>query len=268
MKYILCLKSYGDLVILLNATRGSDIKLLIGDHLKELFLSINSEEKNVIFLKTGFKKVPPFYDLKKSTFCEIFLSFLFIQLSLIKFRFFDIYVINKKTRDYFFVGLRLLEIPNTHNIYNSYSSFLNLPPVQPLNRKKFDTLFIFPSSRVFNKCIPVSTLKSIVYILFTHKINYKVILIEGDTHNHLFKSLKYDIMTSSFTSTIPFIKSCSAIISSDSLVSHLSEYYSIPTFVFSPINNLFWYPPSVIISNNYDNFTSSRRFISFIENIS
>lgn len=264
MKYILCLKSFGDLVILVASKKNSCVTLVIGSHLKDLYYSLTNDVENTIFIDIGFPCVPPFYDIKKNNLLSIIKSYFILHYRLFKFRKKTLHVVNKKRRDFLFFGLNISELPYSGNIYYSYHSFFKQKLNKFFNFEYSSIFYIFPTSRLINKCIPQETLKQILIILKENDLKFKILLFENDPNNFLYNSFDYTIISNSFSKSLPLIKSLPSVIASDSVVSHLSEYFSVPIFVFALEHNHYWFPPSVNHLTRYDSFSSYSNFRKYI----
>lgn len=261
---ICCLKSYGDLVIIHNVLKKFDfdpvkIQLLLGVHLKELNLLLNSNIPALyIGLDSNLVDVPDCYNIKKSGIIAAVrsLSNIHSEMNYIKRDSNSFFILDSMSlrERFIFRGFNTISISEkSKNIYLGYIElFKNLlqkkNSKQPLNSSG-TKIGIFPMSRVAAKALP----ERLIDKIFSH-----LPLGQFDCHINIFEdygkvlnpSLPVRYMKKNFSTLIEVMSEYDFIISSDSLTAHLAEFLDKPVFVFTPKPNSYWLPLSAY-SNCY-----------------
>lgn len=257
-----CLKSYGDYVILrasLLNRQTNQLAILIGDHLSELDQALGEYTK-IHMLPHREGNVPSIFDVKKNGFILAIRSAWKLKqlISNCQINNSSILVFDKlRIRERIIAGGHMsLELPSANNIYKSYYNFFNCyPNVQFLPSHSCPdrivrNIGIFPGSRVSVKCIPQSITELIVKILSLQGFNPVLFLLDGEIADKFDCACDVVKVSRNFSAMAQAVKQVDAVISADSMPAHLAEYFGVPVFVVTPRPNRYWLPLSAF-DNNY-----------------
>ncbi len=268
MKFVVVLKSYGDLVIALSSalkTNSTNITFVIGSHLVALYNTLNTTIPYVV-LDTG-SDVPAIYDIKKRGPVNAFLSMIRIKRAITQTlkSSHDIYVIKYGIRErIMFYGLNIsLIYSSKRNIYIDYhKAFNKLSSIDVFPREDIlQKVCIFPDSRLFKKVISESTVNQICTELTRLNVEFNICLYGQPCSSNLINFKEFDqriIHYHTFSDLCKLIKSASHLVSSDSLSAHIAEFYSRPVFVIFNEENIYWLPLNSFVHDLYETLGVSK----------
>lgn len=260
---VVCLKSYGDLVIArcalrqaLAANAPARPGLAIGSHLLELndALGAGPQPQVVVHREAG---VPAFYDARKSGLAPALRSGIALRSALARLSLaphttllFD----QKTLRETFLaVGRSAASLGAAPNIYLAYEAALGGSGSMP-DHATVEAVFrvdhrapyvgIFPGSRIARKRLPGDVIEALVAICAAAGAACKVFALDGEPIDFSLVRAEVVRVPRSFAAMIAAVREARAIVSSDSLPAHLAEYFGRPVFVASPVPNAYWLPRS------------------------
>ena len=256
-----CLKSYGDFIILRTSLLLHDaifFKILIGDHLNDLnhalglypnSIVLSHQEGNVPFL-FDIKKHGVFHGIRSGWCLRKLIDNAPIEKN-------SVLIYDKVGFREIFIsaGYPFTALPQSTNIYNAYSKIFG--DGERVINNRFDrrvvqttgNIGIFPSSRVPLKCIPKSIVELVVKSLSSQGFNPVLFKLDGemaDTFNYACDVVK---VPRNFSAMANAIKKVDAVISADSMPAHMAEYFGVPVFVITPEPNRYWLPVSAFNNN-------------------
>lgn len=256
-KWFCFFKAYGDLIIashFLRAQPKECIGVIGGGHLQPLSdaigLSVSAKYINVDDLS-----VPAIFDLKRRGICAAMLSALRIRRALHREidrtdgLVFD--ELTKRARymawPYRVEGVRSGE----SNIYLDYAKYFRTSPRMARKRSPghWRSIAIFPDSRRDEKRMGRALLSRVVGTCLSRSID-PVVVCAGPQPSYGFENICDTRVIDRFDALVRAIRSCDAIVSTDSLPAHMAEYYGVPVFVLTPRRNDYWMPYSVFSSRS------------------
>lgn len=276
MRWFCSFKSFGDLVIACNVLRNADNTsngILLGTHLRDLF-DVITFEGTYRFIETG-EKVPALFDIKKNDVFSILRESYLLRKRIQSF------IKNDDVLVFDFLKVRELALTlpikaevigkKTGNVYLDYASYLEISynsiyllKQKPL--KPYPVLYIFPDSRLKYKNLPDSIIIEVAKENIKHGI--KTIIVKTGSP---FVIPQFDSIQIEWINTFEQLKQiiCTAdlVVSSDSLPSHFSEYFSIPVFVFTPIESGYWVPLSSFQNGYFSGFDSIDTYKQWLKSI-
>lgn len=276
MRWFCSFKSFGDLVIACNVLRNVDSSsngILLGTHLLDLF-DVITFEGTYRLIETG-EKVPALFDIKKNDFISIVRESYLLRKKIQSFiKSDDILVF-----DFLKIRELVLSWPikaevighNMGNIYSDYARYLDIGynfsylfKQKPLTA--YPVMYIFPDSRLKYKNLPDSIIIEVAKENFKHGI--KTIIVKTGLP---FVIPQFDSIQIEWINTFGQLKQiiCNAdlVVSSDSLPSHFSEYFSVPVFVFTPIVSGYWVPFSSFKNGYFSGFDSIDTYKQWLKSI-
>jgi len=283
------MQGFGDLVILANVLKkntitNKKINIIMGSYLLDLFAELDLEVK-FVSLKLEGKDIPPLFNLKNKGLLKGFYNALQIKnLLLESYRkenfsiIFDEGTLNLGGLREKFISSSIPKImmEKKDNIYLTYINFLksfdnfNAYNQKKIKLKKDNILAIFPTSRQKEKCIPENILETIIKKSIKNGFKPKIFNIKGEEKFQPHLSKYHIILPRNFSNIINIIKKSSALVSADSLPAHIGEYFDIPTFVLSPIDNRYWLPLSTMQQgfwSKFDDFKKMNIYQIFLEKL-
>ena len=268
LRYV-CLKGYGDLVILVASIcffgrldRGS-YRLLLGTHLKDLYseLSFGAE---VSYLNLS-GEMPTMYSARTSGMLRALKSLAVVRS--------EIQSVAHPEESLFFDRLGLREraigLPRSlqtlpkgfDNVYFAYGSHFGIDQLVASDmfarhsRVGRGPIGVFPISRYRRKNMPESVVKATSESLADHGMRALVILLRGDVLPFEIGSYADVLVVDrSFNGLMGALRSLSAVVSVDSLPAHLSCYLGQPVFVMTPTDNQYYLPPSSYVKGFWARF--------------
>jgi hypothetical protein len=254
------------------------LSLIIGSHLEELYLELDSDLK-ILNLNVGNKHVPALFDLREQGVLASLKSAALLSNQLLKIfpRYDARLVYDRITWRERLISNRfnIVSLPvESSNIYNAYNKFFEnfygfVPKLYPYIRQGVG-IGIFPGSRVLAKNIPTAVINDIYYRYKHLGFDIRIYIFEGEEFD---SSIKFPIVKipKNFSSLISTLSSLAAVISADSLPAHLTYYLRKPIFVIMPIENLYWLPLSSFVHGYWALFDSlkfsNRSFENFLLSI-
>ena len=277
------MQGYGDLVILANMLKkytisNKKINIIMGSYLFELFTELDLDVKS-IFLKLEGNDIPPLFNLKNKGFVKGFYSALQIRSLLLKnYRKDNFSIIFDSTLNLCGIRERLIssKIPRVmmkskNNIYLTYINYIKsidnfkIYNKDNLKLKKGNLLAIFPTSRQKRKCIPENILEYIIKTSIENGFKPQIFNIKGEDEFQLHLSKYHIVLPKNFSNIINVIKKSKALVSADSLPAHIGEYYDVPTFVLSPIDNGYWLPLSTLKQGFWSKFNDYKKMMKIYQ---
>ena len=278
------MQGFGDLVILANilkkyAITNKNYNIIMGSYLLELFNGLDLDIK-FISLKLKGNDIPPLFNLKKKGLLKGFYNALQIKNLLLESYRKENFSIVFDEGTLNLGGLRekfiSSSIPTTmmkskENIYLTYINFLksvdnfNTYNHNNVKLKNNNMLAIFPTSRQKAKCIPENILETIIKKSIKNGFKPKIFNIKGEEKFQPHLSKYHIILPRNFSNIIKVIKKSSALVSADSLPAHIGEYFDIPTFVLSPIENRYWLPLSTMHQGFWSEFDDFKKKVKIYE---
>lgn len=282
---LVSLKSFGDMTIAARAIRmlhnedAMNITLWIGEHHAELYRALQPNIKTNI-LNLRYSGVPAFYDVKDMGMKKAFLSFLDIQNVLkanknkAEVLIFDSITWREKLLN---IGTEIQGLDNRQqNIYRKYrETFLQLfgrVKDEKVIKGSGKTILIMPHGRKSFRNIPSDLIDSMAKICLENGFDPVLYMINGEMP--IVCNIPQVINAErSFLDLRNAIEQSCAVISADSLASHLTTYLSKPVFVASPYTKtLYWLPPHSLENQFWGLFSESKnlmhelnRFLSFLD---
>lgn len=251
---IVCLKSFGDLIVARSALRESSIgaELLIGDHLVELNDALGPRTA-VRILNHMEGHVPAIYDVRKHGVTKAIRSALRLRRLFRNALDSELrtYVFDKKGVRESFIngGAPILSLPDAENIYVAYRRLFGL--LESGNSQGYvgdptgNSIGIFPGSRLARKILPASTIKALVETCHSHEIEPILYLLEGEEVQDAGSiDVETVIVPRRFSAMAEAVRQVSGVISADSMPAHMTEYFKRPVYVVTPVPNEYWLPLS------------------------
>ena len=255
MLQLVCLKSFGDFVIALRSlqrvagyAQSEQTVLLAGSHLRALANAMGSSTK-LQFVGEGMDmQVPALYDVRRLGVSAAVRSLLALRRQLgpgsgAHVRLFD----RVGWRERLLAGRsRALGLPAGPNIYIAYErglehAGLRLTPLATPSPRAGRRALIVPASRIADKALPREVIASTHAQLQEMGFDAHVLVLAGESVD-LPGGAPVRHEPRNFSSLIEAIRSADLVVSADSLPAHLSEYFSVPTFVVTPQPNEYWMP--------------------------
>ncbi len=259
---IVCLKAFGDLVIARNALRGAGNRdcLIIGDHLLELNGALGPIG-GVHVIAHGEGNVPALFDVRKAGLLRGVRSGLSLR------RLFKAEPIEPACtlvfdqcgiRERFISGSRAVAaLPAAENIYLAYRQLLPpqvMVPSGTRGRPQSPRVGIFPGSRMARKMMPASVISCIEAACAELGLDATVFALKGETVDIPPGVTEVVNVPRSFAAMADAVQSVSSVISADSMPAHLAEYFGVPVFVASPVDNRYWLPLSAFQLRRWGTF--------------
>lgn len=277
---IVTLKGYGDFVIaanfvnsICNMDKTSKLELVAGNHVVSLAAALGNTE-HISFI--GGKKdldVPAIYDIQKRGLVAGLKSILDISRRINQIPQSSVLVFDRLgwRERIIGAGYALSQIPNdSSNIYLAYTRFFkqlgySLPVNLPGSNSIPSRAIIIPGARMKQRVIPDKTLSQIAKKISIMGIEAKILLLEGEALETPM-DISVEVIPRQFTSLIDAIKSTDLVISADSLPAHLSEFFNIPVFVFTPFPSWtrYWLPKSAFDSGGMASFEDIDYFCGWL----
>lgn len=266
MHWCCSFKSYGDLVILCNYLRKVDSShygLLAGSHLLHLLTAIKFD--GTLRIVDVGERVPAIFDIKKYSYTKATYDGILLRAKMQS-------AIQKRSDTLVFdtlgVRQRFLAWPihaecvaqGADNIYLDYSHYFGLndgirhSPCDD-HLKSINSIYLFPDSRLKTKELPTRLILDIANE--NRKLDKNTILIKIGKPVDLpqFQSLQIHWIDG-FDQLVEVVTKADLLVTADSLPAHLAEYFGIPVFVFSPVQNNYWMPLSCFNRGLHSEFES------------
>lgn len=264
---VVCLKSFGDLVIARYSLQHSAGELLhrlvIGDHLEELNEALGSSPAPVV-IRHREGSVPALFDVKKMGVLRALRSGAKLRGLLSKARaelpadapwLFD----QLGMRERLIAGSFLVRaLPVAKNVYLAYRAMFGIEsPTDPIPEPNSgQTVGIFPGSRIAAKNLPSAVVDHIVQVSRRNGARPLIFCLDGESH--ALHHLRRDIVPvpRNFAAMTVAVKSVDKVVSADSFPAHLAEFCHRPVFVVSPHLNRYWLPLSCTTTSRWMLFDS------------
>jgi len=264
MNKFICLKSFGDLVIVAHSINKysknkKNNQILISKHLLPITKILGSS-LNIITIGNKYD-YPAIFNLKNSRISKIIYDFIYYIYFLHRNLLLNDSVIidnNNIRYDLILPLTKKILIPYSKNIYISYAKFFNFD-IYNLNNKLINynsklNIAIFPDSRIDLKKLSLSLIEVIRKKISKFDINFYVYMYTDLKNKDKYKNNFNVINYFSFNELSDIIQDNDIVISSDSLPAHLAEFFEKPVFVISPFRNEYWLPFSSFINRYWCTF--------------
>jgi len=278
---LVTLKGFGDFVIAVNAASNiygaydrAKLQLIAGRHVAKLADALGVSEQVSFVGVNDTLDVPAIYDLKRCGFIAGARSLLVIQRHINKIPSSSALIFDRLGwREHLIgVGHALCELPrDSGNIYVAYARFFErlgykLTPAKSRSNFNFKKAIIIPGARMKHRVIPSKIIHQIAKKLLLNCVETKVILIDGESFE-IPLGVPVEVIPRQFAALISTIKSADLVICADSLPAHLSEFFDVPVFVFTPIPDwsIYWLPKSAFYSEGMASFEDAEYFDRWLD---
>jgi hypothetical protein len=279
--FIVSIKAFGDFVIAANTLRAvrklppgcSDLKVLAGEHLKQLAGALQLESQ-VRFIPSG-GNFPGAFDVRGGGILRAAVSLLrlrrlFARLPSDCELIFDQAGWRERLLG---SGYRHLSFLSAPNIYQAATATLRAAgyllqegpaaSAAATSREARRTAAIFASSRVAHKTIPVDVIGRVVDQLGNAGLHPEVIALAGERLD-LPDGAPVRQIERNFSAVTDAISGSALVVSADSVPAHLAEYFGVPTYVLSPAPNEYWLPRSSFLTRGWSLFCDDRALPSWL----
>jgi hypothetical protein len=277
-RFVVSLKAFGDFVIQVRTIRAiqgvaADVaspRLLAGEHLRQLAKALGVEQQ-VTFVPSGTSGFPAAFDFKRRGPLQGLISVLRLRSSLRQLPgdcglIFDALGWRE---NFIAASYRRQAYVSAPNVYIACADTLRslgfeIPrdPIaaNPPNRARLQGLArIFPSSRKADKCIPAAVTARLVRQLGQAGLACEVIELAGEAVE-LTPDLPVRRLERNFGTLIEAVRGSDLVVSADSLPGHLADYFAVPAYIISPIENSYWLPLSCFIDDAWSLFQDEQSF--------
>jgi len=280
--FVVSLKAFGDFVIALRTIRAiqglttndTPPGLLAGEHLRQLAEALGVEQQ-VSFVPSG-SAFPAAFDFKRRGPLQGLASVLRLRNSLRHLPgdcglIFDALGWRE---NFIAAAYRRQAYVSAPNVYIACADTLrslgfeiprnNPVAAPPLNRAPLRGMArIFPSSRKTDKCIPAAVTARLVRQLGQAGLACEVIELAGEAVE-LTPELPIRRLERNFGTLIEAVRGSDLVVSADSLPGHLADYFAVPAYIISPIENSYWLPLSCFVDNAWSLFQDEQSFAGWL----
>jgi ADP-heptose:LPS heptosyltransferase len=278
---IVTLKAFGDFVIACSAIKRfrspifqKQLGIIAGSHLKNIAVALGTTQ-NVQFLGGYvYPKIPPAFNFKESGILESVKDLFFIRSQIARVNANTFLVFDQAGPREIFIafGKKSVylpkDVPNIYLAYDKLFTSIGIPfeclPESP--KKKVRKVLIIPGARMQFRNIPKDVISRVSTVLKDRDIEFRVISIAGEELD-LPPNSNVTVLPRDFAALISSIKSADLILSADSLSAHLSFYFDVPVFVFTPIPDwtMRWLPVSAYSSKAIASFSDEKAFENWLD---
>lgn len=280
--FLVSIKAFGDFVIAAHALRlvrqlppdCADLKLLAGEHLKQLAEALRVESR-VRFIPSG-GNYPGAYDVRAGGLVRALASLfrlrrLFTALPRDCELIFDQSGWRERVLG---SGYRHSSYVAAPNIYQATAATLRAAGYLLEEGRAGagaasgygpgKTAAIFASSRLAHKTIPPGVVGRVVEQLGKVGLRPEVIALAGEKLD-LPAGVPVRQVERNFSAVSAAISASALVVSSDSVPAHLAEYLGVPTYVLSPVPNEYWLPLSAFLTRGWSLFADDRTLPAWLE---
>lgn len=275
---LLQVKSFGDLVIAVSAVERvaapdrSRVSVAIGRHLASLWEAL-APAVGAIDLDTRESGVPALFDVRKHGVRAALRSAFDLRRAIARVPIPSetLMLLDRvNLRERFILSHRhTAAIPEgAGNIYAGYAQLLSEAGLRLESPRSAPALpppttaGIFPGSRLAEKNLPADLVAGIMDELKARNIVPRLFLLDGERPDLEASDLPYERVPRQFTAMLEAVAASPVVISADSLPAHLAERRGAKTFVFTPRQNDFWMPPSVLRHARWSLFDDAERMVA------
>lgn len=276
-----CLKAFGDLVVLRQAlrtavrSRSPGPVVVIGSHLVELFRTLGDFGGECVVVESG-AEVPALFDVKRRGLRLALQSAWNLRKQVERANIDrDRTLIFDRVgwRESFIAGhLSIAGLPAAANIYIAYretgifadrasAAQPRPPPSHPTS------VGIFPASRIAGKNFPRQIVAEVIDGCLKTGLRPFLCLLEGERPDLAGLPVSVKRLPRTFSALAAAVRSVDLVVSADSLPAHLAEYFELPVFVVTPIDNPYWLPLTAFEANRwarFDNLSGRSRIHDFL----
>ena len=264
---LVTLKAFGDLVVARWALRRLAPQarplLVLGDHLAELHDTLG-DAPTALLARHGERGVPAVFDVRKAGLAQACRSGRALRRALRALPLppeatllFD----RVGTRERFLAGGRSLQaLPPAPNIYLAYTAaLLDAAAPQTWATAVGAKIGVFPGSRIPAKALPTPVVVDLLQQLRRRGREPEVFVLDGEDDPLRGTGLPSTTVPRRFAAMVAAVRSVSAVVSADSMPAHLAEYFDLPVFVVSPVDNAYWLPLSSYRHGQWSLFCDAAR---------
>jgi len=261
------LKAFGDLVILRRMldkaprSRSSGPTVIIASHLLELFRSLGEFASKYVVLDSG-TQVPALFDVRRRGVRRATQSAWNLRTQLSRTNLdrgttliFDRVGWRERFIASHYASAGLPDAPNIYIAYRETGMFGD--PSSVLSRTlrlPAKSVGIFPASRLDGKNVPTQVVAQVVDASSKAGLRPSVFLLEGERPDLEGSPYCVQRVPRSFSALATAVRSVDLVISADSLPAHLAEYFEVPVFVVTAVENRYWLPLTAYQANRWARF--------------
>lgn len=278
---VVTVKAFGDFVIACSAIKRfqpqngeNQLGIIAGSHLKNIAIELGVTQ-NVQFIgEYSYPNIPPAFNFKKAGFLKALNDLIYLRNQIGRISAHKRVVFDKSglRERYIGFGRDSIYLPmDIQNIYLAYHDlfdgmgipFASLPKPAKREVKK---VLIIPGARMRFRNLPKDLIEEILITLNHRNIESTVITLVGEGCDLPTKA-NIKTIPRDFGALITLIKSADLVVSADSLSAHLSYYFDIPVFVFTPIPKwtVKWLPVSAYRSQGIATFSDKTMFKKWLD---
>jgi len=158
------------------------------------------------------------------------------------------------------------------NIYWSYAKFFGQPLACPLPSVEPRSIVLFPDSRKPDKILTPEVITEIGRECAKRSLPLRCILIGKPSPHGVLPGVQGvpDLRVEwidGFDSLVSAVKTADIVVSADSLPAHIAEYFGVPVFVFTPVQNDYWMPASSFQHGGFALFNDLPAFGNWLDRV-